>query len=182
MSAVKKSQGQKFILDMGPLLAFFLVNWWAGIYWATAVLMVGTLAALATKYYIAKKLSKFDIIAAVFIIVFGAAAIYFQDRKFLVAKVTFVELLFAGILLGGLRFGKLFIRDLMGEAIEMPDAAWKTLTIRWSIFFVAVAILNLLIYNYFADYWVTFKVFGLFGLTMLFVLANAPFMAKYIKD
>jgi intracellular septation protein len=71
----------------------------------------------------------------------------------------------------------------MGEALAMPDDAWRKLTIRWALFFVAMAVLNVVIWQFMPEsVWVTFKAFGLLGCTLLFALANAPFMAKYIKD
>ena len=71
---------------------------------------------------------------------------------------------------------------MLGEALNLPDAAWHTLTIRWAIFFFGLAILNLLIWFYSEPLWVNFKVFGILGLTALFAVANAPFMAKHMID
>ena len=71
----------------------------------------------------------------------------------------------------------------MGEAIHLPQEAWRTLTLRWGVFFLAVAGLNELIWrNVSTDMWINFKVFGLLGLTLVFALANAPFMAKHMIE
>jgi intracellular septation protein len=92
-------------------------------------------------------------------------------------------MLFCFILLAGLYFRRIFLKDMMGSAIEMPDAAWRTLTIRWAVFFAVMGILNIVVWHFFTEsVWVAFKAFGLLVMTLLFALANAPFMAKYIKD
>lgn len=183
MSDVKLSQGHKLVLDLGPLLVFFLTNWKLGLLWATAALMAATFVSLTISYYLTRKLNKFALVGAIFIALFGAITLYLQDPWYLKLKVTLIELFFAGLLLGGLRFGRIFIKDMMGEALAMPDEAWRTLTFRWALFFVAMAILNIIIWQAFSDsVWVTFKAFGLMGCTLLFALANAPFMAKYIKE
>jgi intracellular septation protein len=183
MNEVKLGQAPKFLLDLGPLLAFFLANWKFGLLTATGVLMAATCVSLLITYYLTKTVSKFTLISACFIGVFGAATLYFQDTWYLKAKVTLIETLFAGFLFAGLYFKKYFIKDMMGHALDMPDDAWRTLTIRWGLFFIAMAILNLVIWKFFSEgAWVSFKAFGLLGCTIVFVIANTPFMAKYMKD
>ena len=182
MNDVKLSQTQKLVLDLGPLLAFFIANWKLGLLWATGVLMAATFISLAVSYAITRKINKFALAGALFIGFFGTVTLYLQDPWYLKLKVTLIELFFAALLLGGLYFKRLFIKDMMGEALSMPDNAWRILTKRWAGFFVSMAILNLIIWHFFSDStWVTFKAFGLLACTLLFALANAPFMAKYIK-
>lgn len=177
------SQGRKLLLDLGPLLAFFIANWKFGIFWATGIFMAATFLSLIITYAITRHLNKFLLVSAVFVGVFGGLTLYFQDATFIKVKVTLANLSFAGALLGGLYYKRLFIRDIMGEAMELPDAAWKTLTLRWALFFIAMAALNIAVWQLFSEStWVTFKSFGLLGFTMLFALANAPFMAKHMKD
>ena len=183
MNDVKLSQGQKVLLDLGPLLAFFLANWKLGLLWATGVLMAATFVSVATSYYITRRINKFALIGALFVGLFGAITLYLQDPWYLKLKVTLIELFFAALLLGGMYFQRLFIKDMMGEAIAMPDDAWRKLTIRWALFFVAMAVMNVAIWQLMSESaWVAFKAFGLLGCTLLFALANAPFMAKYIKE
>ncbi len=183
MNDVKLSQGKKLVLDLGPLLAFFVANWKLGLLWATAVLMAATFISLSISYVITRKINKFALVGAIFVGLFGAVTLYLQDPWYLKIKVTLIELFFAGLLIGGLYFKRLFIKDMMGEALAMPDEAWRTLTLRWAGFFVVMGMLNLVIWHFLSDSaWVTFKAFGLLGCTILFALANAPFMAKYIKE
>lgn len=183
MNDVKLTQTQKMLLDLGPLMAFFVANWKLGLLWATGVLMAATFISLAVSYYITRKINKFALFGALFIGLFGAITLYLQDAWYLKLKVTLVELFFAALLLGGLYFKRVFVKDMMGEFLELPDDVWRKLTIRWALFFVAMAVLNVVIWQMFSDsVWVTFKAFGLIGCTFVFALANTPLLAKYIKD
>lgn len=177
------SQTRKMLLDFGPLLAFFIANWKGGIFWATGVFMAATVIALIITWATTGKVAKFPLYSAIFVGIFGGLTIYLHNDIFIKVKVTLVNVLFGGLLLVGLRYGKLFLKDLMGEALVMPEEAWRRLTVRWGIFFFALAVLNEVIWRNFSnDVWVNFKVFGLMGLTLVFALANAPFMAKHMPD
>ncbi|MDE2383952.1 MAG: septation protein IspZ [Alphaproteobacteria bacterium] len=191
MSDRKLSQPQRLALDLGPLLAFFAANWKFGLLWATGVLMITTFIALAITYWLTHKVARFTLASALFIGLFGALTLYFQDPWYLKMKVTLIEFTFAGVLFIGMAFKRLFIKDLMGEVINelteggagLPDAAWRTLTLRWGLFFVAMGVLNLIIWHFFPDsVWVAFKAFGLMICFMIFAAANAPFLARYLKD
>jgi intracellular septation protein len=171
------------LLDLGPMLVFFGVNWKMGLLWATAALMAVTFISLGITYALTRSINRFALMGAIFVGVFGAITLYLQDAWYLKLKVTLVELFFAGLLLGGLWFKRMFVKDMMGELIELPDDVWRKLTIRWALFFVAMAILNVIIWQMFSEStWVTFKAFGLMGCTVVFALANAPLMSKYLKD
>lgn len=183
MSDTKLTQTQRLLLDLSPLVVFFAANWKFGLLWATGALMAATFISLSISYYITRTINKFALVGALFIGLFGAITLYLQDAWYLKLKVTLVELFFAALLLGGLHFKRLFIKDMMGEFLPLPDDVWRILTIRWALFFVAMAILNVVIWQMFSEsVWVTFKAFGLMGCTVVFALANAPLMAKYIKD
>jgi intracellular septation protein len=176
------SQGRKLAIEMGPLLAFFITNWKAGIFWATGVFMAATVAALIVSYLLTGKIAKFPLFSAIFVGIFGGLTLYFQSDIFIKVKVTLINLFLGFSLLGGLLFNRYFLKFIMGEVLDMPASAWRTLTIRWGIFFIAVAVLNEVVWrNVSNDMWVNFKVFGLLGLTVLFAFANAPFMAQYME-
>jgi intracellular septation protein len=177
------SGGKKQLLEFGPLIIFFAVNWKAGIFWATGVFMAVTLAVLAYSYFTTGKVAKVPLATALLVAVFGGLTLYLQDDTFIKIKVTLVNAVFAVLLLGGVAFGRHFIKDVMGEALQLPDAAWRTLSVRWGLFFAALAALNEFVWrHYTTDQWVTFKVFGLMGLTIVFAFANAPFMARHMTD
>jgi intracellular septation protein len=177
------NQTRKQLLEFGPLVVFFLTNWKFGIFYGTAVFMVATAISITATYLLTGKVAKFLLVSAVFVGVFGGLTLYLQNEIFIKLKVTLANMIFAGALFGGIYFKRLFIKDIMGHAMELPDAIWKSLTVRWGFFFLAMAGLNEIIWrNYSTDTWVTFKVFGLMGLTFVFAIANAPFMAKHMKD
>lgn len=183
MSDVKLSQGKKLLLDFGPLVAFFIANWKGGIFWATGIFMVATVVALAVTYFLTGRIAKFPLFSAIFVGLFGGLTLYLHNDIFIKVKVTLVNVLFGGLLLVGLRYGKLFLKDIMGDAVELPMPAWRKLTVRWGLFFFALAATNEIMWRNFSnDAWVNFKVFGLMGATMIFALANAPFMARHMVD
>lgn len=177
------SQGKKQLLEFAPLVIFFATNWKAGIFWATGVFMAVTLMVLLYTYITTRKVAKVPLASAILVGVFGGLTLYLQDETFIKVKVTLINLIFATLLLGGVVFGRYFIKDVMGEAVKLPDSAWRTLSLRWGVFFAVLAVLNEYVWrHYTTDQWVSFKVFGLMGLTLVFAFANAPFMARYMTD
>jgi intracellular septation protein len=176
------SQNRKMLLDLGPLLAFFAVYLKFDLIYASAALVVATVFALAIGYYLTKKISYMQVVTATLVVIFGGLTFYFKDPIYLKVKVSIINVLFGFALLIGLRFKKIFLKTMLGEAINMPDDAWRMLTLRWAVFFFGLAILNILIWFYSEPLWVDFKVFGILGLTALFAVANAPYMAKHMID
>lgn len=177
------SQGKKQLLEFAPLVVFFAANWKAGIFWATGIFMAVTLAVLLYTYFKTGKVAKVPLASAVLVGIFGGLTLYLQDETFIKVKVTLINAIFAVLLLGGAFFGRYFIKDVMGEAIKLPEAAWRSLSLRWGVFFAVLALLNEYVWrSYTTDQWVSFKVFGLMGLTIVFAFANAPFMARHMTD
>ncbi|MGH6854214.1 MAG: septation protein A [Aestuariivirga sp.] len=176
--------GVKVLVEMGPLMAFFIGNWQAGIFWGTGIFMVATAIALAVSWTLTRKLAMVPLISAVFVAIFGALTLYLQSDLFIKVKVTLINALFGTILLGGAAFGRNYLKVVMGEAMKLTETAWRTLTIRWGIFFFLLAGLNEVVWRSVStDMWVNFKVFGLLPITLVFALANAPFMARHaIED
>ncbi len=173
--------GVKVLIEMGPLMAFFAGNWFAGIFWGTGIFMVATLIALALSWTLTGKLAMVPLVSAGFVAVFGVLTLWLQSDLFIKVKVTLINALFGAILLGGLAYGRSYLKLVMGEALKLPEAAWRVLTMRWGVFFFAMALLNEIVWRSVAtDTWVNFKVFGLLPLTLLFALANAPYMAKHM--
>jgi intracellular septation protein len=174
----------KILVEMGPLIAFFIGNWLGGIFVGTGIFMVATVVALAVSWALTRKLATVPLISAVFVAIFGGLTLWLHSDLFIKVKVTLINALFGAILLGGLAFGRSYLKLVMGEAMKLPEAAWRTLTLRWGVFFFGLAALNELVWrNVSTDAWVNFKVFGLLPVTLVFALANAPFMAKHaIED
>lgn len=170
----------KLALDLGPLLIFFAANAVFGIFTATAVFMVAMLIVIATGIAIERKISPMPLITGGLVLVFGGLTLWLSNDIFIKIKPTILYAIFAAVLLGGLAFGRLFIKLLLGQTLRVSDAAWRTLTWRWAIFFVALALLNEIVWrNVSTNTWVAFKVWAIFPLTLLFAMAQAPFIARH---
>ena len=173
----------KTLLEFVPLVVFFVAYKMNGLLWATGALLVATLLAVAIQYGLTRKISKMQLITTGMVVVFGGLTLYLQDPFYFKIKVSIINALLGGALAIGLLLNKLFLKDMLGSSIDMPDAAWRTLSWRWVVFFLALAILNVLVWQGFSeDMWVNFKAYGLLGLTMVFAMANAPFMARHIIE
>ncbi len=173
----------RIAVEWGPLVAFFIANARAGIFWATGIFMAATAIALAVSWVMVRRLATVPLVGAVFVAVFGGLTLWLQNETFIKVKVTLVNLLFGTILLIGVKFNRQFLKMLLGEALSMDDAGWRTLSIRWGIFFFALAGLNEIVWrNFSTDLWVNFKVFGILPLTFLFAIAQAPLMQRHMKS
>ena len=173
-------QLRKLVLDLGPLLIFFAAFKYLGIFPATAVFMVAVLVALAIGYALEKKLSPMPIFTAVLVVIFGGLTLYLQNDLFIKMKPTVLYAFFGALLLGGLRFNRLFIKYVFGQAFELTEAGWIKLTVRWGIFFLALAALNEAVWRTTStETWVAFKVWGIIPLLFLFALAQTPLVMKH---
>jgi intracellular septation protein len=173
----------KIIVEAGPLVAFFIANWTGGIFWGTGIFMGATAAALAVSWGLTRKLAVMPLISAGFVGVFGALTLWLHDETFIKVKVSLINAMFGAALLVGLAFGQLFLKLVMGEAIRMTDEGWRKLTIRWGIFFFAMAFLNEAVWRtQSTDFWVNFKVFGLLPISLIFALSQAPLMTRHMIE
>lgn len=172
----------KTALDFGPLLAFFIAYKFAGLMPATAVLMVLTAVSIAFTYAAERKLHAAPLLSAVVVGVFGGLTLWLDNEYFIKLKPTLINVIFAAVLLIGASFGKGLLKPLLGMALVMPDAAWKTLSVRWGIFFLCLAGMNELVWrNVSTDAWVNFKVFGILPLIMLFSLTQLGFIQRHAE-
>jgi len=170
----------KLALEIGPLALFFLTNARAGIFWATAVFMVAIIVSLLVTWLRERRLPTLPLVTGIFVLVFGGLTLILQDELFIKLKPTIVNTLFAVILFGGLFWGKSFLKSLMGSMFQMTDQGWRLLTFRWAMFFVLLAILNEIVWrNTSTDTWVSFKVFGIMPLTILFSISQLPAMNRH---
>ncbi len=174
------NQWLKLALEMGPLLVFFIGNSRFGIFPATIAFMVATIAALSVSYALVRSIPVMPLVGGVFVLFFGGLTIYLQDDLFIKIKPTIVNLIFAALLLTGLLMKRLFIKIVLGAAIQLTDRGWLLLTRAWIGFFVLLAVANEVAWrNFPTDTWVSFKVFGVMPLTLLFSLALVPIIMKH---
>lgn len=172
--------GLKFALDLGPLLVFFFANARFGIFAGTAAFMVAIALALAVSYALTRHLPTMALVSAAVVLVFGGATLIFHDELFIKLKPTIIYLLFSGVLFAGLLMGKQFLAVVFDQVFSLTNEGWHKLTIRWAIFFLALAVLNEIVWRtQSTDFWVNFKVFGVLPLTMIFGGLQYPLLMKY---
>ena len=173
----------KLGLDFGPLALFFAANSRYGIFAATAVFMVAVLAALAVSYVMIRRLPIMPVVTAIIVVVFGGLTLVLHDATFIKVKPTIIYALFGVLLLGGLVFNKPLLRVVFDSLFHLSDEGWRKLTLRWAIFFFVLAVLNEIVWrNASTDAWVTFKVFGVVPLTLLFGALQVPLLKRYAVE
>ena len=174
----------KLLIDIGPLAVFFVFYTRSDLKTAILPFMIATIIAVLFSYIIEKKIPIMPTVGAVIILIFGGLTIYFDNETFFKMKPTIINLLFAGILYGGVILNKSLLRYLLGAALKLQDEGWDILTKRWIGFFIALAILNEIIWRtQTTDIWVNFKVFGILPITFIFTLAQFSTIKKYqIED
>ena len=171
----------KLLLDLGPVIAFVVGYWLGGLMTATVVIMAATALSFVIHFLHDKKIAMAPLISGVLIGVFGGLTLVLNDETFIKMKPTIVNLIFAGVLLGGVAFGKSLLRYLLEVAFKLTEEGWRGLSLRWGVFFIGLAVLNEIIWRHFStDFWVNFKLFGMFSLNILFWVVNMPFIQKHM--
>ncbi|MCE4226388.1 septation protein A [Methylobacterium sp. C25] len=179
----------KLVLEIGPLVIFFLGNAYAEkfgiapdqkLFAATGVFIGATLLALGVHYAMIRRLPIMPLVSGVVVVVFGGLTLALQDKTFIMMKPTIVNSLFGLVLLGGLLFHKSLLSVVLDSVFALTDEGWRKLTLRWGLFFLALAVLNEVVWRtQTEDFWVSFKVFGIMPLTVVFALAQTPLLMRY---
>lgn len=191
----------KLVLEMGPLVLFFLANVRpelfnplvervmgpalfegpsGNIFTATAVFIPATLVALVAGLVLTRHIPVMPLVSGIFVLVFGVLTLWLQDKTFIKLKPTIVNTLFGLILLGGLAFGKPLIRIVLDAAFDLKPEGWRKLTLNWGLFFLFLAVLNEIVWRNFSDnFWTNFKVFGTMPITLIFAATQVPILMKY---
>ena len=170
----------KLVLELGPLALFFIAYSKLGLFGATGVMMVSVVVTLSVSYALLRRVPIMPLVTAIIVVIFGSLTFFFHDETFIKMKPTALYLLFGGALLGGLAFNRPLLPILFDGALNVTAEGWRRLTWRWAFFFVALALLNEIIWRtQTTDFWVGFKTFGIMPLTILFALAQAPLVMRY---
>ncbi len=173
----------KSLIEFGPLIAFFIAYKTYDIFWATATIVVATLISLVFSRVLYGKIAAMPVVTAVVVTIFGGLTLWLNDPTFIYLKPTIVNLLFAGALFVGQLMGRPLIKMLLGEQLKLADEGWDKFTVRWILFFLFVAGLNEFVWrNFTEDTWVTFKVFGILPLTLVFALMQVGLIKRYTVE
>ena len=181
VSIMKMHPLLKLVLELGPLGVFFLVNGSKGIFPATAAFMAATVVALIVSYTITRKLPVMPLVTGVFVVVFGGLTLYLANDLFIKIKPTLVNLTFAAALTFGLFTGRMFLKLVLESVVQLTERGWVILTRAWIGYFLFLAAANEVVWRTVStETWVTFKVFGVMPMTMLFSVASLiPVMQRY---
>ncbi|MDC3131772.1 septation protein A [Pelagibacteraceae bacterium] len=170
----------KLLIDIGPLAVFFIFYTRSGLQEAILPLMIATVIAVLVSYVLEKKIPIMPTLGAGIVLIFGGLTIYFNDETFIKMKPTIINAIFAIILYGGIVFKKPLLKYLLGAALKLEEEGWKILTQRWIAFFIALAVLNEVVWRtQTTDLWVNFKVFGILPITFIFTMSQFPLIKKY---
>ncbi len=181
-----KNSTAKFLYDYLPLIVFFICYKFSSssepLITATIFMLATTFIALIISYFLTRNIPKVALISAIVLAFFGGLTVMLKDDIFIKTKPTIINLIFAGILFYSFFTKKPLLSHLLEEQIKMSTEAWLKLSIRWAWFFVFLAGLNEVIWRYFStDFWVSFKVFGMMPISLIFTISQIPFMVAEIK-
>lgn len=172
----------KTILEIAPLIGFFVAYKVKDIYVASLTLVILSLLQIITVLLIYKKIDKMSLIGAIFAIIFGSITYYNQDSSFIKMKVTIINAIMGSILIVSYMIKKPVLGLMLSDKIKIPEKSWGDLTFLWSIFFIFCAILNYYVaFNMSEEDWVKFKVFGLLGLNIIMTIITAIYISKKIE-
>lgn len=173
----------KFLFDLFPILLFFAAYKLYDIYVATAVAIGAAFVQTGLFWLQNRRFEKMHLVTLVILIVFGGLTLMLRDPVFIKWKPTVVNWLFGVVFMGSQFIGKrTLVERMMSQAVSAPTAIWVRLNWAWVIFFFAVGFINLYVaYTYSEDTWVNFKLFGLMGLTLVFVFAQAFYLSRYME-
>lgn len=196
----------KLLIDFLPIVIFFIVYKFApesieaispllnaeqiqqltdmpAIVLATAVLIPATMLQILYTKLKTGKVENMHLVTLALVVIMGGATVILQDKTFIQWKPTVVNWLFAVAFLGSQFIGeKTILERMMGQNLELPKEAWKTLNYAWISFFILSGIANLYVaYNFSEDIWVNFKLFGLLGLTFVFIIAQSFYLYRFMN-
>jgi intracellular septation protein len=173
----------KLATELGPLLIFFFANSKFNLFVATGAFMVAIVVALVASWMVTRHIPVMALVTGVIVLVFGTLTLVLHDETFIKVKPTIIYGLFAAVLGGGLLFGRSFIAIMFDQMFNLTAEGWRKLTLRWTLFFAAMALLNEVIWRtQTTDFWVGFKAFGVIPITMVFAMLQMPLVKRYSRE
>jgi intracellular septation protein len=174
----------KFLFDFFPIILFYIAYKSYDIFVATGVAIAATFIQVAIFWYRHRRFERMHLITLALIVVLGGATLYFQDADFIKWKVSVVNWLFGLAFLASQFIGKKPLTErMMGAAVALPDVIWTRLNMSWVSFFTAVGFINLYVFKNFEEStWVDFKLYGVLGLTLLFVILQGFYLSRHVIE
>lgn len=179
---MEKSQHSwiKLAVEICPLIVFFSAYKLGGLMASTAAVMAATVVAAVVSHVVLRKIPPMLWVTLVVVLVFGGLTLITGKGMFFYMKPTIVMALFAVVLLGGLLAGRPLLKSLMSSALDLDEAGWRKLTLRFGLFFASIAVLNEIIWRTQPEaIWIDFKAFGILGLNVLFMLGQIPLIMRH---
>ena len=174
----------QLLIDYIPIVIFIIAYFFKDIFFATAVLMAAMPMVLIVQWLMTRKINKIYLASTALVLVLGSATLYYRNATFLYWKPTVLNWAFAMAFLGSQWIGnKPFVQRMLGSAAELSRTQWNRLNLMWVGFFIFVGGVNIYIaYNFSEAFWVKFKLFGMLGLTLLFVIIQSIWLTMATKD
>lgn len=174
----------KFLFDLFPIILFFAAYKLYDIYIATGVAIAAALVQTGLFWLKHRRFENMHLVTLGLLIVFGGLTLILRDPIFIKWKPTVVNWLFAAVFMGSRFIGeRTLVERMMSHAITVPAPVWLTLNWAWTLFFLAMGVLNLYVaYTFSEDTWVNFKLFGMMGLTIAFVFMQAFYLSRYMEE
>ena len=176
--------GRKMLLDFGPLLLFFGTNYfYSDLMLSVKVLVAATFVSLALSWHIERRVSLMAAIGCAALVFFAGLTLYFDNELFIKIKPTVVTLLFAALIAGGRLLGRNPLAAIIGKQIDLTPQGWRAISWLWVAMFATSAVANELAWRMLStDDWITFKVFGLTGISLLFFIVSVPILQKHQRQ
>ena len=180
-AAPAERPGRKFLLDLGPLVVFFAANYITGDFMMAVKILVGTtVVALAAGWMLERRVSMMALVGCVAVAFFGGLSVYFDNDLFIKIKPTVLTCLLAAVIAAGRLLGRNPLGAIMGSQIRMHDAGWRAISWVWVAMFLTTALANEIAWRSLStDDWVTFKVFGITGISLIFTVISVPIMTRH---
>jgi len=174
----------KILFDFFPVLLFFVAYKMYGFFVGTAVAIGATFVQVGLFWLKYRRFETTHLVVLAIVTLFGGATLLLDDPIFFKWKPTVAYWLFAAAFLGSQFIGARSITErMMAHVVQAPRPVWIRLNLAWVVFFASMGLLNIYVaYNFSEDTWVNFKLFGILGLTLLFVLAQGVYLARYMNE
>lgn len=174
----------KFLFDFFPILLFFAAYHLAGIYVATAVAMAASVVQIGAGWLVRKKVERMHWISTGLILVFGGMTLILHNPHFIMWKPTILNWLFALVFAGSAFIGaKPLVQRMMEHVMQVPSNIWHRVNWAWVLFFIVSGVANIVVaYRFSEDTWVNFKLFGLMGMTFVFMIAQGIYLARFAEE